>query len=62
MKLTDSRSTMCPSGMDSPFGLVVKASAKRAEDQEFESCLGRHFSGSDHTSDLKIGTARRLAL
>ena len=37
-------------------GLVVKASASRAEDPEFESRLRRDFSGSIHTSDLKIGT------
>ena len=37
-------------------GLVVKASASRAEDPGFESRLGRDFSGSSHTSDLKFGT------
>ena len=37
-------------------GLVVKASASRAEDPRFESRLRRDFSGSSHTSDLKIGT------
>ena len=37
-------------------GLVVKASASRAEDPGFESRLRRDFSGSSHTSDLKIGT------
>ena len=37
-------------------GLMVKASASRAEDPEFESRLRRDFSGSSHTSDLKIGT------
>ena len=37
-------------------GLVVKASALRAEDPGFESRLRRDFSGSSHTSDLKIGT------
>ena len=37
-------------------GLVVKASASRAEDPVFESHLRRNFSGSSHTSDLKIGT------
>ena len=35
-------------------GLVVKASASRAEDPEIES--RRDFSGSSHTCDLKIGT------
>ena len=38
-------------------GLVVKASASRAEDPGFESRLRRDFfSGSSHTSDLKSGT------
>ena len=37
-------------------GLVVKASASRAEGPGFESHLRRDFSGSSHTSDLKIGT------
>ena len=37
-------------------GLVVKASTSRAEDPGFESRLRRDFSGSSHTSDLKIGT------
>ena len=37
----------CPSG---------KASASGAEDPGFESRLRRDFSGSSHTSDLKIGT------
>ena len=37
-------------------GLVDKASASRAEDPELESRLLRDFSGSSHTSDLKIGT------
>ena len=38
-------------------GLVVKASASRAEDPGFESRLRRDFfSESSHTSDLKIGT------
>ena len=37
-------------------GLVVKASASRAEVPGFESCLRRDFSGSSHTSDLNIGT------
>ena len=38
-------------------GLVVKASASRAEDPGFESRLRRDFSGSSHTSDLEIGTS-----
>ena len=37
-------------------GQVVKASASRAEDPGFESRLRRDFSGSSHTSDLKIDT------
>ena len=37
-------------------GLVVKASASRAEDPGFESHLRWDFSGSSHTSDLKIVT------
>ena len=36
--------------------LVVKVSASGAEDPGFESCLRQDFSGSSHTSDLKIGT------
>ena len=41
---------------DRLVGLVVKASASRAEDPVFESRLRRSFSGSSHTTDLKIGT------
>ena len=37
-------------------GLVVKASVSRAKDPGFESRRRRDFSGSSHTSDLKIGT------
>ena len=37
-------------------GLVVKASASRVEGPGFESSLRLDFSGSSHTSDLKIGT------
>ena len=37
-------------------GIVVKASASRAEDPGFESRMWRVFPGSSHTSDLKIGT------
>ena len=37
-------------------GLVVKASASRAEDPGFESRWRRGFSGSSHTSDLNFGT------
>ena len=35
---------------------MVKASTLRVEDPGFESHLHRDFSGSSHTSDLKIGT------
>ena len=41
---------------DRCVGLVVKAPASRAEDPGFKSCLRRDFSGSSHTSELKIGT------
>ena len=38
-------------------GLVVKVSASRAGNPEFNSCMCHgNFSGSSHTSDLKIGT------
>ena len=35
---------------------MVKAPASGMEDPGFESRLGRDFSGSSHTSDLKIDT------
>ena len=35
---------------------MVKASASRAADPRFESRLRRDFSGSSHTSNLKLGT------
>ena len=43
---------------DHLVGLVVKASASRAEDPGFESRLRApgFFSGSSHTSDLKSDT------
>ena len=41
---------------DRLVGLVVKASAWRAEDPGFESHLQRDFCGSSYTSDLKNGT------
>ena len=41
---------------DHLVGLAVKVSASREEDLGFESHLRRDFSGSCHTSDLKIGT------
>ena len=44
-------------GLDCLVGLVVKASASRVEDPAFNSHLRLgDFSGSSHTSDLKIGT------
>ena len=44
--------------IDRLVGLVVKASASRAQDPGSESRLRQDFSGpgSSHTSDLKIGT------
>ena len=44
------------SSLNRLLGLLVKASASRAEDPGFESRLRWDFSGSSHTSDLKIGT------
>ena len=41
---------------DRLVGLVIKASALRAEDPGFLSRLSQNFPGSSHTSDLKIGT------
>ena len=41
---------------DRLVGQVVKASAPKEEGPEFESRLRRDFSGSSHTSDLKLGT------
>ena len=42
---------------DRIVGLVVKASASRAEDPRFESRLRwDFFSGSSYTNELKIGT------
>ena len=42
---------------DRLVGLVVKASASRAEGPGFESRISRgFFSGSSHTSDFKIAT------
>ena len=42
--------------IDRLVGLVVKASARRAEDQGFESHLRRNFFGSSHTSEFKINS------
>ena len=52
----DSSKPPGPCVRDHLGGLVVKASASRAEDPGFESRLRRDFSGSSHTSDIKIGT------
>ena len=41
---------------DRLFGLVIKASASRAEDPGSNPACARIFPGSSHTSDLKIGT------
>ena len=49
-----SKTIMTTSKVDLLVGLVVKASASRAADQEFESRLPG--AGSNHTSDLKIST------
>ena len=43
----------CLTTLDRLVGLVVKASASRAEDSGSESRLRRDFSGSSHTSDFK---------
>ena len=48
--------TTCPPRPEPPRWLSGKASASGAEDPGFESHLRRDFSGSSHTSDLKIGT------
>ena len=45
-----------PPVSDRLVGLVVKASASRAENQGFECRLRRDFPGSSHTSDLKSST------
>ena len=47
---------VCVCASDRLVGLVVKASTSGVEDPGFESRLRRDFSGSSHTSDLKIGT------
>ena len=48
--------TAIPIMRDSLAGLVVKASASRAEGPGFESRLRRDFSGSSYTSDSRTGT------
>ena len=53
---TETADALCYLTYDRLVGLVVNASTPRAEDSGFESCLRLEFSGSSHTSDLKIGT------
>ena len=48
--------TISPCYFNRLGGIVVRASASGVEDPGFESRLRRDFSGSSHTSDLKIGT------
>ena len=52
----DSRPTKLSRPLNRFVGLVVKASASRAEDPGFESRLRLDFSGSSHTSDSKFDT------
>ena len=48
---------MALSSCDGLVGLVVKVATSRVEDLAFDSCLRCvDFSGSSHTSDLKVGT------
>ena len=42
--------------LDRLVGVVVKAFASEAEDPGFESVCTGIFSGSNHISDLEIGT------
>ena len=56
LSISASHSILIP-GQPPPRWPSGKASASRAEDPGFESRLRRDFfSGSSHTSDLKIGT------
>ena len=48
---------LCCSFITASLAEWFKASAPKAEGPEFESRLRRDFSGSGHTSDLKIGTS-----
>ena len=50
------QSGVCPESSNCLVGIVVKVYASRVEDPGFEACLRQDFSGSGHTSDLKIGT------
>ena len=54
IQTADHTHTVCPQHRLS--GQVVKTSTSRPEDPGFESRVRRDFSGSCHTSDLKIGT------
>ena len=54
--MTRSSGLLIITGLDRLVGLVVKASASGSEGPGFESRLRREFTGSSHTSDLKIGT------
>ena len=45
-----------PGTVDHLVGIVVQVFASRAEDPGFKSRLRLDFSGSNHTSDLEIGT------
>ena len=47
---------MSTASIDLLAGLVVQASASRAEGPGFKFRLRRDFSMSSHTSDLKTGT------
>ena len=53
--LTQSQYTVF-STKNPPLGLVVNSSASGTEDPGFEFRLPQDFSGSSHTSDIKIGT------
>ena len=45
-----------PALLNRLVGVVVKASASRAEDPRFNPACAKIFAGSSHTCDLKIGT------
>ena len=54
--MTKLTSRLSLASQDRLVGLVVKASALGAGGPGFESTSAGIFSGSSHTSDLKIGT------
>ena len=56
VSLDQERQGAIPESPDRLIDLVVKASSSRAADPGFDSGLRRGFSGSSHTSDVKIGT------